>query len=166
MTGRRRRPSEADRWDKGARSLVGRRFSGALTVTTPANIQFGAGWAAWAAGNATYPISGSSSMTVGSLTIYEAAWLRMGPIVFVYFYAAMTPSGGGSTIYVTLPTTMPASVGIPLAGWLNGGTGNFYANLTGSAGSMAVVAISYTSGANFAANTAITAIFSGYYRCA
>jgi hypothetical protein len=138
-------------------------FSGAVTFSTPASLVFGSGWLSW-----TPTVTASGSMTITGLTITDAQYLRIGPLVFVKVFLAFTLGGTASNqIFISPPVTplagsqnslMPSSVN------LGGGTNWFAAwGFTDVAGGRFQVWL--TGGGNYTLGSA-NVLFEGFYRCA
>lgn len=91
-----------------------------ITVATPANITLGSGWTTWSP-----TVTGWVSMTVSGLSVVDAQYLRIGPIVYFKFQASMTLGGTASSqVFVTLPISMAGAISCftayikQAAGWL------------------------------------------------
>ena len=84
---------------------AGGTFGAPVGFSNPANIAFGSNWQSW-----TPTVSGSGSMTVSGVTIAEALYLRIGPIVYYKAYISLTTGGTASNqITVSLPVAAIAN---------------------------------------------------------
>jgi hypothetical protein len=98
---------------------------GTLTVTTPANIVFGSNWVSW-----TPTVTASGSMTISSLTITDAQYVRVGPLVYFKLQFSCTLGGTASnTIYATVPVNYAGTNSLVPAFHSNGGWYNAIAQM-------------------------------------
>lgn len=138
-------------------------FFSPVTFQTPASISFGSGWQNW-----TPAVTASGSMTISGLTVTEAQYLRIGPLVFVKVFLAMTLGGTASNqIYITPPVTllsssqnslMPSSINL-------GGGFNWFAAWGFSDTANNRFVVWPTGGGNYTLGSA-NVLFEGFYRCA
>jgi hypothetical protein len=88
----------------GNANIAGTTVTGGLNVTNPAAITFGSNWVGgWS------PTITADAGTVSGVNIYNGAYLRIGPIVFLTLRWGMTLSANAGFIYVTLPVAGPAA---------------------------------------------------------
>ena len=77
-------------------------LSGATTFTNPEQIVFGAGWQNW-----TPAFAGLGAMTISSLRVLNAKYVRLGPLVLFNLRASFTLGGTASNyLSATLPVPM------------------------------------------------------------
>jgi hypothetical protein len=132
--------------------------AGLTTFATPASIAFGSNWISY-----TPTITPGGSMTVSSLVINDAQYMRIGPFVFIKLYIALTAGGtANNQIAFSLPiaqvgaqSLMSAAIQFatwsPAFGWIP--TGGSVVNVWPSGGA------NYTLGV-------VLIMVEGFYRCA
>jgi hypothetical protein len=142
--------------------VAGGKLQGAsLNVTTPANITLGANWTNW-----TPTITASASMTVSSVTITDAQYVRFGPFMFFKFYVSFVLGGTlDNTVFVSQPPVALVGLLSAFSCWLQ--------NIS-MVGTYPFAGVGYAQGVqlclrpaqgiNFAAAT-YAASCSGFYRC-
>jgi lysophospholipase L1-like esterase len=87
--------------------------SSALSITAPENLTLGAGWL-----NYTPTITAGGSMTVSGVTIMDAQYCRLGPIIFFKVYASFSLGGTAhSAVFVTLPVAQVGTLQ-PIDGYM------------------------------------------------
>ena len=80
-------------------------FQQVVTFSNSANINFGSNWQSWSP-----TVAASGSMTVSSVTVSEALYLRIGPIVYYKAYISLTTGGTASNqITISLPVAAIAN---------------------------------------------------------
>lgn len=87
--------------DKGTTNVTfgGNPQFGSANFYSPSNLTFGSNYQAWGA-----VVSASGSMTVTSLSIAAAQYIRIGPLVHFYFSGTFNLGGTASnTLYITPP---------------------------------------------------------------
>jgi hypothetical protein len=100
-------------------------INGGVNFKDAINITLGSNWQNW-----TPTVTGSGSMTISALTINEAQYLRLGPLVFFKFYITFTMGGtiaASDAPSVSLPVTVQGNVSTaamqlhpPSANWAPG----------------------------------------------
>jgi hypothetical protein len=81
-------------------------FSAGVTFSAPASVTIGSGWLAWAP-----TLTAFGSMTVSSVSLTDAQYLRVGPWVFCKLYASFTLGGTASNvIFATLPAAVAGGI--------------------------------------------------------
>lgn len=137
-------------------------FTGSVAFSTPANISFGSGWQTW-----TPTITASGSMTVSSVTVQGAIYLRVGPIVYFTLEATFTLGGTASTtVYISPPITIDNTAGLTttfIAYQYNGSTWSAAFGYCSSAN--VNFQVTPNGGGNWALGSAGVAI-NGQFRCA
>ena len=79
--------------------------NGVVTFPVAANIAFGSNWQSW-----TPTVTASGSMTISGVSVSEALYLRIGPIVHYKAYISLTTGGTASNqITVSLPVAAVAN---------------------------------------------------------
>jgi hypothetical protein len=143
--------------------ISGGKVQGAsLTVTNAANISFGGNWANW-----TPTLTASGSMTISGVTITDAQYLRVGPLVFFKLVCAFTLGG-------TLDLQVNATPPVPVVGvysgitvmWAGTPTVSYLMVGTGRMDATAGIVLRPINANVFPAAGTHNAIATGFYRCA
>jgi hypothetical protein len=134
-------------------------FAGAAVFSAPDQIALGSGWLNW-----TPTVSASGAMTVSGLTINDAQYLRLGPLVFFKIFATMTLAGtAASALIMTLPLAI-AGFSSTASGQVHQAGGTWAAGATLLDNAANTVRLSPTLETNYALGSTLVMV-EGFYRC-
>jgi hypothetical protein len=131
-----------------------------LNVGTPANVTLGSGWLSW-----TPTVTASGAMTVSALTVTDAQYLRIGPLVMFKVFVVCTLGGTASNqMLVTVPVTTAGQNSVITASINVGGGANWFAAWGYTDTSDNQFHVLQTGGGNYTLGST-SLLLEGFYRC-